>query len=286
MTVEVTEFNLCYSTLTNFMQSVPSLSNLLAMDCLKIPGASFSSLACIVDNRLASGPWLVSLKRKTFISSLATCSLCKSWHLCRYDLKSSLVSLTPLHNSSRLFHPLKIASAALQTSEVFNCAEAENGSTSDQFSSSESDSEDCVNGINDESKSVEDETLGLLEWPKICNQVSQFVSTPMGLKIVSEGSLPIGATAEESEELQSQTSAAKSLSIPLNFSNIEDLRETIGGALAGNVCQLDELCRVKRTLSSVRRLRKQLFGNSGDGSSPSHQQHKQGMVVHELHSCL
>lgn len=271
------------------MQSVPFLSNLLAMDSLKIPGTSFSSLACIVNNRLASGPWLVSPKRKTSISSLAMCSLCgssRSWHVCHRDLKISLLRLTPLHNSSRLFHPLKIASAALQTSEVFNRAEAENGSTSDQFSSSESDSEEGEIQIDDESKSVEDETLDLLEWPKICTQVSQFVSTPMGLKIASEGSLPIGATALESEELLSQTSAAKSLSSPLDFSNIEDLRGIVGGALAGNVCQLDDLCRVKRTLSSARRLCNQLFGTSGGGSSLSQQQYKQGIVVHELHSCL
>ncbi len=82
--------------------------------------------------------------------------------------------------------------------------------------------------------------------------------TPMGILVSREGYLPIGASVDGSEELQAQTEAARSLSTPLNFSGIEDLRGIVAGALSGNVCTVTQLCAVKKTLSSARRLHDQV----------------------------
>jgi hypothetical protein len=54
----------------------------------------------------------------------------------------------------------------------------------------------------------------------------------MGILVAREGYLPIGASVDESEELQAQIEAARSLSTPLNFSGIEDLRGIVAGALS------------------------------------------------------
>jgi DNA mismatch repair protein MutS2 len=80
----------------------------------------------------------------------------------------------------------------------------------------------------------------------------------MGILVAREGYLLIGASVEESDKLQAQTEAARSLSTPLNFSGIEDLRGIVAGVLSGNVCTVTQLCAVKKTLSSARHLHDQV----------------------------
>lgn len=131
--------------------------------------------------------------------------------------------------------------------------------------------EEVDDGIN-----VGIETLNLLEWPKVCVQVSEFASTPMAVALARAGSLPIGKTLAESEELQAQTAAAQLLSSPLDFSDIADLRGFIEDAQSGNVCQLEELCQVRKTLAAVSRLHHQVIGQFRNGDLMSNQEGDQG----------
>ena len=87
----------------------------------------------------------------------------------------------------------------------------------------------------------------------------------MAVALAREGSLPIGRTVAESEKLQAQTAAAELLSSPLDFSDIADVRSFIEDAQSGNVCQLEDLCQVRKTLAAVRRLHSQVFDPSSHG---------------------
>jgi len=129
----------------------------------------------------------------------------------------------------------------------------------------------------DDGINVETETLNLLEWPKVCIQVSEFASTPMAVALARVGSLPIGRAVAESEELQAQTAAAQLLSSPLDFSDITDLRGFIENSESGTVCQLEELCQVRKTLAAVRRLHHQVIGQFRNGDLVGIQKGDQGV---------
>ncbi|KAI3795838.1 hypothetical protein L1987_38498 [Smallanthus sonchifolius] len=102
--------------------------------------------------------------------------------------------------------------------------------------------------------SLQDETLKILEWPSICNQVSAFTSTTMA----RDALLPIGRTPEESLRLLDQTSAAFALHLPPDFSGIEDISKLVQSAMSGQLLSIREICAVKRTLRSARDLYQQL----------------------------
>ncbi|KAI3745531.1 hypothetical protein L1987_58645 [Smallanthus sonchifolius] len=102
--------------------------------------------------------------------------------------------------------------------------------------------------------SLQDETLKILEWPSICNQVSAFTSTTMA----RDALLPIGRTPEESRRLLDQTSAAFALHLPPDFSGIEDVSNLLQSAMSGQLLSIREICAVKRTLRSARDLYQQL----------------------------
>lgn len=154
--------------------------------------------------------------------------------------------------------PWGVSHAVKEINRGAELLEEVSSSLLDQSTDEAADIEDGEIESNHERGDVEGITKGLLEWPKICTQVAQFACTPMGIFVAREGYLPIGASVDESEELQAQTEAARSLSTPLNFSGIEDLRGIVAGALSGNVCTVTQLCAVKKTLSSARRLHDQV----------------------------
>lgn len=131
----------------------------------------------------------------------------------------------------------------------------------DGYSSTEEETEALKVGKEEVDIDVGTETLNLLEWPKVCIQVAEFASTSMAVAQARAGSLPIGTSVAESEELQAQTAAAQSLPSPLDFSDIADLRGFIEDAHSGNVCELDQFCQVRMTLAAVRRLYHQVMGN-------------------------
>lgn len=80
----------------------------------------------------------------------------------------------------------------------------------------------------------------------------------MGRSEAQSGSIPIGRSLEESQTLLAQTTAALSLPRPLDLSGIVDVSDIIELSLSGQLLTIGELCSVKRTLRSARRLMEQL----------------------------
>lgn len=106
--------------------------------------------------------------------------------------------------------------------------------------------------------SVERESLKLLEWSSVCEQVSRFASTPIGREVCRGGSIPFGKNQEESEELLEQTASACLIPSPLDFSGIVDVSEILRSASAGIVCNVNDLCVIEKMMSSTRRVYEQL----------------------------
>ncbi|KAH9614739.1 hypothetical protein KSS87_002880 [Heliosperma pusillum] len=109
---------------------------------------------------------------------------------------------------------------------------------------------------------LESETLKTLEWNRLCTHLSPFTSTSMARSAVLSGSIPMGRTLDESRLLLTQTTAALDLPCHLDFGGIDDVSGIVETAAAGQVLSIGELCLVKRTLRSARRLLEQLEGVS------------------------
>ncbi|KAL8460418.1 hypothetical protein ACS0TY_032091 [Phlomoides rotata] len=105
---------------------------------------------------------------------------------------------------------------------------------------------------------LQSETLKILEWPALCNQLSAFTSTSMGLAAAHAARIPLGRSPSESRRLLAQTSAAVAISRPLDFSGIEDVSRIVDASVAGEMLLIGELCSVRRTLRSARSLIEQL----------------------------
>lgn len=95
----------------------------------------------------------------------------------------------------------------------------------------------------------------------------------MGLAAAQSARLPVGRTPAESRRLLDQTSAAVTMSPPLDFSGIEDVSRIVDASVAGRMLMIGELCSVRRTLRSARSLFQQLEeiasrSNSYDRCSP------------------
>ena len=225
----------------------------------------YSCLGYIVGREIASLPQLV-LSGEKFSLPVWRLGFSRGKSLrstMHWYLQDSPVLLTPFPKLRRLFLNPAILSATAKANEVLTYSRADTSSISYE------DSDELLSfGVKeevDDGNNVEIETLNLLEWPKVCIQVSEFASTPMAVALAREGSLPIGRTVAESEELQAQTAAAQLLSSPLDFSDIADLRSFIEDAQSGNVCQLDDLCQVRKTLAAVRRLHSQVLDQTSNG---------------------
>ncbi|KAJ4975318.1 hypothetical protein NE237_000424 [Protea cynaroides] len=112
------------------------------------------------------------------------------------------------------------------------------------------------------------DTERILEWQSVCQQVSNFTSTSMGLTLARNGNLPFGRSREESQKLLNQTTAALLLPRPLDFSGIEDISGIVSSSVLRELRTINELCAVMRTLRSARELFLQLKKFSLDGDSP------------------
>ncbi|XP_057764508.1 uncharacterized protein LOC130985523 isoform X2 [Salvia miltiorrhiza] len=115
--------------------------------------------------------------------------------------------------------------------------------------------------------SLQSETLKILEWPSLCNQLSAFTSTSMGLSAAQSARIPLGRTPTETRRLLDQTSAALAMPRPLDFSGIEDVSRIVDAAVAGRILMIGELCSVRRTLRSARSLIQQLEEIASGSSS-------------------
>ncbi|OVA00578.1 DNA mismatch repair protein MutS [Macleaya cordata] len=111
------------------------------------------------------------------------------------------------------------------------------------------------------------ESEKILEWKSVCSQVSTFISTSMGQSLARNGSIPFGRSREESQKLLNQTTAAVLLPQSLDFSGIEDITELVSSSVAGELRTVSELCAVRRTLLSARKLLEQLEKVSVDEDS-------------------
>ncbi|KAH9294149.1 hypothetical protein KI387_040640, partial [Taxus chinensis] len=121
-----------------------------------------------------------------------------------------------------------------------------------EFSEITWDASSTEDGKMVDSGNVEEDTLNSLEWQSLCNQVAQYTSTRMGYTLAKEGRLPIGSDLHDSEVLLDQTAAALLLLDTLDFSGVQDITKIIKSAVLGEICTINELCTVKRTLHSAR----------------------------------
>ncbi|KAF5796784.1 putative endonuclease MutS2 [Helianthus annuus] len=106
--------------------------------------------------------------------------------------------------------------------------------------------------------SLQLQTLNILEWPSVCNQLSAFTSTTMGSSAARDGQVVIGRSPEESRRLLDQTSAAFALHMPPDFSGIEDVSDVVESVVSDQLLSIQEICAVKRTLRSARVLFEEL----------------------------
>tara|TARA_Y100000589_G_scaffold320174_1_gene349765 strand:+ start:2123 stop:4498 length:2376 start_codon:yes stop_codon:yes gene_type:complete len=105
-----------------------------------------------------------------------------------------------------------------------------------------------------------EETLELLEWPLLCQQLSSFASTLQGRRHCCLGALP--DSLPESLILQARTQEIASLDGlldgGLSFQGVGDLDMTLLRCSKGGVASGEELLTVADTLSAARRLRRQI----------------------------
>ncbi|BAT73740.1 hypothetical protein LR48_Vigan01g060800 [Vigna angularis] len=124
------------------------------------------------------------------------------------------------------------------------------------------------NSNSPESNSLQADTLKTLEWSSVCKQLSPFTSTSMGSAAALNARLPVGRTPRQSQKLLDQTSAARLLARPLDFSGIHDLTEILRVATSGQLLTIRELCTVRRTLVAARELFDSLKRFSSDSNHP------------------
>ncbi|XP_006300706.2 uncharacterized protein LOC17895668 isoform X1 [Capsella rubella] len=108
----------------------------------------------------------------------------------------------------------------------------------------------------DESQSIETQTLDVLEWRALCNQLSPFASTSMGLSATKNAEIPVGNSPEESRNLLDETAAALAAmemmeSRRLGLTEIQDLSGIVERAVAGQLLTVRELCTVRSTLMAA-----------------------------------
>lgn len=105
---------------------------------------------------------------------------------------------------------------------------------------------------------IQSETLDLLDWPRLCRQLSTFAATKLGA--VAARQLPIPTTQGESEVLLAQTREAYQLEMQLpgglSFGGIEDIGEGLERATRQGVLSGEQLLAIAATLAGVRQLRR------------------------------
>ncbi|KAK7252163.1 hypothetical protein RIF29_35923 [Crotalaria pallida] len=121
----------------------------------------------------------------------------------------------------------------------------------------------CISNSN--SLSLQPDTL---EWTSICIQLSKFTSTSIATSAALDARLPIGITVRESQKLLDQTSAARLIPQPPDFSGIDDLSEILAVAGSGQLLTIRELCTVRRTLRAARELFQKLNDLASNSSHP------------------
>ncbi|WP_088431631.1 endonuclease MutS2 [Halomicronema hongdechloris] len=104
---------------------------------------------------------------------------------------------------------------------------------------------------------IQQETLDLLEWPRLCQQVSTFAATKLGA--IAAQQLVIPTHQGDSERLLAQTQEAYRLDeLPpgLKFTGIHDIGDALDRAGCQGILQGDELLAIATTLNGARQLRR------------------------------
>ncbi|YAI82669.1 MAG: endonuclease MutS2 [cyanobacterium endosymbiont of Rhopalodia sterrenbergii] len=105
---------------------------------------------------------------------------------------------------------------------------------------------------------IQQETLNLLEWPRLCQHLSTFAATKLGVLAAKKLSIP--DNLEESEQLLAQTREIyrleQSLEVQWSFDGITDIGDSLERAKLGGILSGQELLNIATTLAGVRRLRR------------------------------
>ena len=111
---------------------------------------------------------------------------------------------------------------------------------------------------------IQSETLELLEWSRLCQHLSTFATTKLGLSAALNLSIPEKQT--ESEDLLAQTKEIYELDSRLNnglsFEGIKDIAEALERADLKGVLSGEELLAVATTLLGMRNLRRVIDSHS------------------------
>jgi DNA mismatch repair protein MutS2 len=105
---------------------------------------------------------------------------------------------------------------------------------------------------------IHQETLTLLEWPRLCQHLSTFAATKLGRSLALELGLP--ATQDQTLELLAQTQELyeleNRLNVSLPFDGVEDIRDALARADLQGILSGPELLEVATTLAGARQLRR------------------------------
>ena len=105
---------------------------------------------------------------------------------------------------------------------------------------------------------IEQETLELLEWERLCEHLATFAATKLGA--VAARNLKIPITPAESLELLAQTKEVYQLELQLeqglSFQGIKDIGVSLERAALGGLLTASELLDLATTLAGVRKLRR------------------------------
>jgi DNA mismatch repair protein MutS2 len=137
---------------------------------------------------------------------------------------------------------------------------------------------------------IQQETLTILEWHKLCQHLSTFAATKLGA--IASRSLNIPHQKSDSLKLLAQTQEISTIEANLNpnwsFTGIHDIGESLERASFGGLLLGNELLNIATTLAGVRRLRRVIDAQE---QSPT----LQDLVAHirtfpeieqEIHYCL
>ncbi len=104
------------------------------------------------------------------------------------------------------------------------------------------------------------ETLDLLEWPRLCEYVATFASTSQGFSECKSLSLPmdLATSRQRLDETIEIGELDAFIDGGLNFQGIYDLADIVTRCVKGGVLTGEELLKVADTLLAARRLRRQI----------------------------
>ena len=108
--------------------------------------------------------------------------------------------------------------------------------------------------------SILEETLELLEWPRLCQHFSTFANTSQGRQHCLKGELPADLETTLTYQVRSLELASLDGVIDggLNFQGVSDLEMVLLRCRKGGTASGEELLSVAHTLAAARRLRRQI----------------------------